>query len=110
MCKTRYFSKTALVVSLIILGQPANAQQTPRNKDLMGGADLIFQRPPNPQTKKRKKPEPTSAGAAQEQKLAPEGAAKPEASNTEKPAASANPKTSADSSDEVEDALSLGNA
>jgi cytochrome c-type biogenesis protein CcmH/NrfG len=76
----------------------------------MGGADLIFQRPPNPPTKKRKKPEPTSAGAAQEQKLAPDGAAKPEASSTEKPTASANPKTSADSSDEVEDALSLGNA
>lgn len=110
MCKTRYFAKAALVINLIILGQPASAQQTPRNKDLMGGADLIFQRPPNPSTKKRKKPEPTSAAAAQEQKLAPVGAAKPEASSTEKPAASANPKTSADSSDEVEDALSLGNA
>jgi hypothetical protein len=35
MCRTRYFAKAALVVSLIILGQPANAQQTPRNKDLM---------------------------------------------------------------------------
>ena len=110
MRKTRYFAKASLVVILIILGQPTNAQQITANKDLMGGADLIFQRPPNPPTNKRKKTGSTAAGAAQGQKLAPDGAAKAEVSSTEKPAASANPPTAADSSDEVEDALSLGNA
>ncbi len=110
MRKTRYFAKAALLVILIILGQPASAQQVPPNKDLMGGADLIFQRPPNPSTNKRKKTETTAAGGAQGQRQTPGDAAKPAASSAEKPAASTNPEAATDSSDEVEDALALGNA
>ena len=97
----------ALLASLIWGMCPIPAQS--QNRDLMGGADLVLQRPPNPQVRKRKNTEKLNSNSrslqSEKKDQQPE---KNDQANVAKPEAV--PQSANSTADEVEDALALGNA
>jgi Flp pilus assembly protein TadD len=86
---------TAMIASLvgntthILVGQ---------NKDLMGAAELVFMRPPNPSVRRKNPERPSGSGRSESKETT---SAKPSGNSS---------KSAVDVSDQVEDALALGNA